>query len=86
MAELFKGYFPASSPNLPVKSDLAGSDNQKILLQGTVWGVSCFFSMVITALQAACTEMKVIAISSLIVGIIVFLRNTKLRTQEANEL
>lgn len=42
--------------------------------------------MLITALQTAYMEIKEIAISSLIVGIIVVLRKTKLRTQQEDEL
>lgn len=42
--------------------------------------------MLITALQKAYMEIKEIAISSLIVGIIVVLRKTKLRTQQEDEL
>lgn len=42
--------------------------------------------MLITALQTAYMEIKEIAISSLIVGIIAVLRKTKLRTQKADEL
>lgn len=75
-AELFSCFIP----KLAWKSHLAGSDNQKILLQDTVRVVSySFFSMLITALQTAYMEIKEIAISSLIVGIIVVLRKTKLR-------
>lgn len=42
--------------------------------------------MLITALQTAYMEIKEIAISSLIVGIIVVLSKTKPRTQQENEL
>lgn len=42
--------------------------------------------MLITALQTAYMEIKEIAISSLIVGIIVVLRKTKLRTEQEDEL
>lgn len=42
--------------------------------------------MLIIALQTSYMEIKEIAISSLIVGIIVVLRKTKLRTQQENEL
>lgn len=42
--------------------------------------------MLITVLQTAYMEIKEIAISSLIVGITVVLRKTKLRTQQEDEL
>jgi len=42
--------------------------------------------MLITALQTAYMEIKEIAISSLIVGIIVVLRKTEPGTQQENEL